>query len=210
MDSNKEFVSLNNFNNDEVINQMKQYALEFDVPIILDEGLAMLLYLIKERKVKKILEIGCAIGYSAINMALVNTDILIDTIERDEKMFEKALNNIKEIGLNERINAIFADALEIDISLLRDDYDLIFIDAAKAQYIKFFEKFTPLLKKGGVVFSDNLLFHGLVYGDRTGLSKNLLSLVKKVEGYNNWLKCNNDYDTTFLPLGDGVAVSVKK
>ena len=189
---------------------MKQYALEFDVPIILDEGLAMLLYLIKERKVKRILEIGCAIGYSAINMALVNTDILIDTIERDEKMYEKALNNIKEIGLNERINAIFADALEIDVSLLRDDYDLIFIDAAKAQYIKFFEKFTPLLKKGGVVFSDNLLFHGLVYGDRTGLSKNLLSLVKKVEGYNNWLKCNNDYDTTFLPLGDGVAVSVKK
>ena len=87
---------------------------------------------------------------------------------------------------------------------------MIFIDAAKAQYIKFFVKFTKLLKKGGIVFTDNLLFHGLVYGDKKDLSKNLRSLVTKIESYNDYLKNNQDFDSYFFKIGDGISVSVKK
>lgn len=207
---NMTFIKYNNFPDNEVLTNMRNYAIENDVPIIQDEGLAMLLYLVKQKSVKKVLEIGTAIGFSAINMALVNNEVLIDTIERDQNMYQEAISNISKLNLESRIRVFFEDALLISDASLEKDYDLIFIDAAKAQYIKFFEKFGSLLKRGGIIFSDNLLFHGLVYSDKEGLSKNLTSLVKKIESYNEYLKNNSDYDTLFLDIGDGVSVSVKK
>ena len=207
---NMTFIKFNNFPDNEVLTNMRSYAIENDVPIIQDEGLAMLLYLVKQKGVKKVLEIGTAIGFSAINMALVNNEVLIDTIERDQNMYQEAISNISKLKMENRIRVLFEDALLISDASLEKDYDLIFIDAAKAQYIKFFEKFGSLLKRGGIIFSDNLLFHGLVYSDKEGLSKNLTSLVKKIESYNEYLKNNSDYDTLFLDIGDGVSVSVKK
>ena len=125
-------------------------------------------------------------------------------------MYDEALVNIKNLGLQDRINVIYADALELDINELKSDYDLIFIDAAKSQYIKFFEKYEKKLKKGGIVFRDNLLFHGL-RENRTGKeSRNLSQMLKKIEAFNEWLAKNEAYDTTFLRLGDGIAISIKK
>ena len=204
------FEELNNTIKNEYLKQMEDYAIKNGVPIIQKEGLDCLLMMVKLKDVKRVLEIGTAIGYSASCMALISDNIYVDTIERDKKMYDEALVNIKNLGLQDRINVIYADALELDINELKSDYDLIFIDAAKSQYIKFFEKYEKKLKKGGIVFSDNLLFHGLIE-NRTGKeSRNLSQMLKKIEAFNEWLAKNEAYDTTFLRLGDGIAISIKK
>ena len=112
-------------------------------------------------------------------------------------------------NLCDKINVYLADALEIDINLL-GKYDLIFIDAAKAQYINFFNKFKVLLNDNGVILTDNLLFHGLVLEKDTIESRNLRQLVKKIDNYNYWLMEQNDFDTTIYNIGDGIALSIKK
>lgn len=207
---NSYFSKFNKFPNNKLIKDMRSYAEKEKVPIIQDEGLTFLLFLIKTKKVRNILEIGTAIGYSAINMAMQSLDINIDTIERNEEMYNQALKNIKKAKMTERINVHFKDALEVDINEFNRKYDLIFIDAAKAQYIKFFTLYEPLLSDDGVIFTDNLLFHGLVNNSERIESKNLRNLVTKIENYNEWLANNEKYDTSFFSIGDGIAVSVKK
>lgn len=207
---NSYFLNFNNFPNTKLIKDMRVYASKEKVPIIQDEGLAFLLFLIKVKKVKRILEIGTAIGFSAINMAMMNEDIEIDTIERNEEMYNEAVKNVKKAKMTERIHLHFGDALDIDTTDFIKEYDLIFIDAAKAQYIKFFTRYEKYLASDGLIFTDNLLFHGLVNHTEKIESKNLRSLVLKIENYNEWLANNKDYETSFFSLGDGIAVSVKK
>ena len=207
---NSYFSKFNKFPNNKLIRDMRSYAEKEKVPIIQDEGLTFLLFLIKTKKVRNILEIGTAIGYSAINMAMQSLDINIDTIERNEEMYNQAIRNIKKAKMTERINVHFKDALEVNINEFNRKYDLIFIDAAKAQYIKFFTLYEPLLSDDGVIFTDNLLFHGLVNNSERIESKNLRNLVTKIENYNEWLANNEKYDTSFFSIGDGIAVSVKK
>ena len=137
-------------------------------------------------------------------------DIHVTTIERDEKMYQEAMKNIKNLGFENRIDVIFKDALDVDENSLDKDYDLVFIDAAKSQYIKFFEKFSSNLKQGGIIFSDNLLFHGLIEEESGKESKNLKQMLKKIRNFNDYLSNNQDYETYFLRIGDGVAVSIKK
>lgn len=196
-----------------LIKDIYEYGINNNVPIIKDEGLDKLLEVISEIKPHRILEIGTAIGYSSIMMAL-NSDSFIDTIERNKKMYEIAISNISKYNLSSRINVYWADALNIDINLLNKEYDMIFIDGAKAQYRKFFLKFAPLLKKGGIIFTDNLSFHGLVqkYRDNTltDVSKDLRALVRKINDYNIWLKDYKEFDTTFFDIGDGIAISIKR
>lgn len=204
------FDKLNNTINNGYLQKMEEYASINNVPIIQKEGLECLLLTAKLKNVKKVLEIGTAIGYSGSCLALISNDVYVDTIERDKKMYDEAIKNISALSLDKRINVILADALDFDEGSLEDDYDLIFIDAAKSQYIKFFEKYEKKLKKGGVIFSDNLLFHGLIE-KRTGEeSRNLNQMLKKIEAFNEWLAKNEAYDTTFLKLGDGIAISIKK
>ena len=191
----------------------KKEALEGNVPIIQDEALKLILFLVKTKKITKVLELGTAVGYSAISVASA-TGALVDSIEINEKMYEQAKQNVINTGLEDKIKLFNADALEMDINLLSDKYGLIFIDAAKAQYQKFFEKYTPLLEKDGVVIIDNLLFHGFVpefveTHDVSG-SRNLRGLARKIDRFNRWLISNEDYDTTFLDIGDGMALSIKK
>jgi len=206
----KYFDELNLLFNNEKLNELREYGINNNVPIIKNDGLALLLSIIRLKNVKRVLEIGTAIGYSSISMALENEDIYIDTIERNEKMYQQAVKNVKDFELEKRINVIFSDALEVDEKSLAY-YDLIFIDAAKAQYIKFFEKFTPNLLPGGVVFTDNLLFHGLEEVPREEIeSKNVRALVRKIDRYNNYLKDIEGFKTTFIEVGDGVALSVRK
>ena len=196
-----------------LIKDIYEYGINNNVPIIKDEGLDKLLEVISVYKPKRILEIGTAIGYSSIMMA-INSDSFIDTIERNKKMYEIAISNISKYNLSSRINVYLGDALNIDINLLNNDYDMIFIDGAKAQYRRFFLKFAPLLKKGGIIFTDNLSFHGLVqkYRDNTltDVSKDLRALVRKINDYNIWLKDYKEFDTTFFDIGDGIAISIKR
>lgn len=189
------------------LEKLEDYAKKNKIPIMQKDGIEFLTNYIKKNNIKRILEIGSAIGYSAIKMALVDIDINVTTIERDAERYNIAIKNIEEFNLSNRINIILSDALEIE---LKDKYDLIFIDAAKSQYIKFFEKFDKNLNTGGVIVTDNLSFHGLVEDDSKIISRNTKQLVKKIKNYIEYLKSNESYITTFYKLGDGISISIKK
>lgn len=198
---------LRNLNQPVIYQDLVEYAACFHVPIIKEESLWLLKGLIKLIKPKRILEIGTAIGYSALEMASLCQDIKIDTIERDPKMQALALKNIEKYDAFKQINLIEEDALTLDLRRLANRYDLIFIDAAKAQYQKFFVKFSSLTNTGAIIVTDNIIFHNLVTGDHLDISKNTRSLVNKIDTYNNWLASLEDFSTTFLPIGDGLAIS---
>ena len=186
--------------------EIEEYAKKYNIPIMQKDGINFLTDFIKKNNIKSILEIGTAIGYSAIKMALVADDIHITSIERDVSRYKEAVKNISKYNLEDRITLICDDAFNVSLT---DSFDLIFIDAAKAQNIKFFNKFTPNLNDKKYVITDNLNFHGLV-NSRQEMSKNLRQLVKKINNYIDFLKENKDYDTTFYDVGDGISVSIKR
>ena len=190
--------------------KLKEYAKENNVPIIQDEGLTFLLNAIKLKNPKVILEVGCAIGYSSIMMAK-SSMATIYTIERDPKMYEEAKKNDKEAGLENRIHIIFADAL-LAFDFVKDiKIDMLFIDAAKAQYTKFFEIYTKNLSDNGIVVCDNMLFHGMVLNeDLSSMSRSVRGLVRKLNSFHEFLLNNDSYDTTIYNLGDGMSISIKK
>ncbi len=186
---------------------IENYAKENNIPIMQKDGIEFLTNYIKEHNVKKILEIGCAIGYSAIRMCLVHDDISVVTVERDESRYKEAIKNIKKFNLEKRINVIFDDAFNVDLS---DKFDLIFIDAAKSQYIKFFEKFKNNLLNNGVIVSDNLDFHGLVHKDLNQIeSRNVRGIVRKLNNYIEFLNTNKEFKTDFYSIGDGIGISYR-
>lgn len=190
------------------IESIKAYALENQVPIIKDAGLAFLLEQIKQFNVSSILEIGTAIGYSAIMMAQTGSNVV--TIERDPKMYEEAQKNINSLNLTDKIKVIHADALMAFDQVKDNQFDLLFIDAAKAQYQKFFDIYTPLVKKGGIVVCDNLEFHGLVANpDLSNCSRSLRALVRKLRNFRESLANNEAFQTKFYSIGDGMSVSIK-
>lgn len=192
----------------EKILEMEQYAKDHNVPIIEKDSIAFIMKFIKANEIKDILELGSAIGYSAILMASVKDDIKLTTIERDEARYMECLKNVKKCGMENKINVVCQDALEVNLSGVA--YDLIFIDAAKGQYTKFFEKYKYFLKPGGVIITDNLKFHGHV-GNRNNIaSRNLKQLVGKIENYIDFLKNNEEFETKFYDVGDGLSVSIRK
>ena len=144
----------------ELILEMEEYASLKNIPIIEKDSIAFIMKYIKKNNIKNILEIGSAIGYSTILMASVGQDVTVTTIERDESRYMECLKNVKKCGFEKKINVVFQDALEVNLTGVK--YDMIFIDAAKGQYTKFFEKFQYFLKDGGVIITDNLKFHGHV------------------------------------------------
>ena len=184
------------------IYNLKKYAQQNNVPIIQDEGLEFLLQQIKENSIKTVLEIGSAIGYSAINMALENIKVI--TIERDYFMYEKTLANIKEAEVEQLVFPIYGDALTVDVS---GKFDLIFIDAAKAQYIKFFEKYKNNLSENGIIVCDNLDFH---YLDPSKVSRSTRQLLKKIEKFKEFLQNNKEFETVIHHVGDGMSVSKRR
>ncbi len=188
------------------IDDIKLYAAKNSIPIMRDGGIEFICSYIKEHNIKRILEIGTAIGFSAIEFAKVAPDVTVTTIELDIDRHIKALQNIHDNGLDDRIKAINADALMIDLD---DTFDLIFIDAAKGQYINFFEKYKKNLAPEGVFISDNLSFHGMV--DDLTLTHNYstIKLVKKIRKYIEFLRNNKEFSTKFFDFGDGISVSKK-
>ena len=187
---------------------MERYAEANNVPIIEKDSIEFIRKYIKLNNVKSVLELGTAIGYSAIMMAMVDKSVEVTTIERDEKRYREAVKNVNECGLDTQINIVFNDAL--DVNLAGHKYDLIFIDAAKGQYIKFFEKFENYLNPGGIIITDNIKFHGYVGKSKEIDSKNLKSLVEKLENYVDFLENNGEFDTEFYDIGDGLSISKRK
>ena len=192
----------------EEIRLIKEYAKEYNIPIMLDDGIDFLTTFIIKNQVKNVLEIGTAIGYSAIMMALSNPDVKVTSIERDEARYLEAIKNVKKLGLEDKITLIFKDALEVR---LEEKFDLIFIDAAKSQSINFFNRFSKNLDDNGYIITDNMNFHGYVNKNPLEIkSRNLRQLVRKINEYKVFLDENTNYSTKFYELGDGISVSSKK
>ena len=190
------------------IKEIKDYATLNNVPIMQDAGIDFLTTFILKKQIKNVLEIGTAIGYSAIMMAKTKEDIHITTIERDETRYMEALKNIKKFNLEDRITLIFNDALNVKIE---GDFDLIFIDAAKGKNKDFFEHFESNLSMNGYVITDNMLFHGYVEMDEAEIpSKNIQGIVRKIKDYTYFLENHMLYKTTIYKIGDGIAVTERR
>lgn len=188
----------------EQTSELKNFAMKNEVPIMQDEGSDFICSYIKENNVKNILEIGSAIGYSSMKFARLSPDIHVTTIEIDEERYRTAVKNFEENKLTDQITIFHGDALTYPIE---GKFDLIFIDAAKAQYIKFFERFKENLSEHGVIFSDNLSFHGMVEDLSLTHNYSTIKLVKKIRKYIEFLKNNTEFKTDFFKFGDGISIS---
>ncbi|MDY0211011.1 MAG: methyltransferase domain-containing protein [Acholeplasma sp.] len=189
--------------NQKKLDDLKLKALENHIPILSDDGLLFLIKTILDQKAKTVLEVGTAVGYSAIAIALL-TGCKVVSIERDEIRYQEALLNIKSFDLSNQITVILEDALNLE---LETKFDCVFIDAAKAQYEKFFTKYQKNLSENGFIIADNLNFHHL---DITKVSRSTRNLIKRLNAFKVFLKNNEAFDTTFTDIGDGMSVSVRK
>ena len=186
------------------LKQIKEEAIKEGVPVIRDEGLAFLLNYIREHNCRRILELGTAVAYSAISMAETDSLIHVDTIEKDPAMYEEAMRNIAQAGLQERITVFFMPIEEFHTDEM---YDLIFVDAAKAQYGKYLEQFYRNLKEDGAMIFDNMVFHGLIYEADNIRSRSLRSLVKKIIKFRELVHNDERFDIMmFDNIGDGITV----
>ena len=189
------------------INQIRQNAIDNNIPIQRDEAGDYICNYIRTHNVKRILEIGTAVAYSSIKFASLADDIFVKTIECDIFRYEQAFQNIHDSGLEERISVFLGDALKFDFD---DTFDLIFIDAAKSQYINYFEKFKHNLAPDGTIICDNLDFHGMVQDLSLTHNYSTKKLIRKLRRFIDFIKYNNEFDTEFLELGDGICVSTRK
>lgn len=189
---------------EEKLSKIEEYAKEKRVPIMMKDGIEFLCNYIKEHEIKRILEIGSAIGYSAIKMALIDKDIKIVTIERDKDRYNEATSNIADFGLSDQIEVINGDAMDVSVDGM---YDLIFIDAAKGHNIDFFEKYQDNLDMNGVIITDNLSFHGLVEDEGLIETKNQRGIVRKIKMFIDYLDNNKEFITEYVAVGDRISIS---
>lgn len=190
--------------------ELEAYAKENEVPIMEPDSLYCLLQILDIQKPKRILELGTAIGYSALKMADKLPDAEIITVERDEERYEQAIHNIQRYGASDRVKVLLTDAIEgAEEILAHGPFDAIFIDAAKAQYEKFFHIYTVSLAENGVIYSDNVLFKGLAL-DMTPEKQRKLRVARKMRHFNDFLVTHPDFETTTIPLGDGLSISKRK
>ncbi|WP_217586791.1 O-methyltransferase [Lentibacillus saliphilus] len=193
------------------VQDLQEQAKRDHIPIMEEDGLKFLLQLIQIHQPKRILEIGTAIGYSALRMADAYEHASIVTIEKDVKRHQQAVGNFQMIvDKGCRINAILGDARDILPQLKSEmPFDLIFIDAAKGQYEAYFNEASALLSDTGIIISDNVLFKGYVYDD-TQMPVHFRALVKKIRHFNEWVMNHPDFDSTIVPIGDGLVMSRRK
>lgn len=192
---------------DSLILEMEDFAHENNVPIVTKEVVEYLKFIVKTHKVKNILEVGTAIGYSGILMAkeIVGQDGKLYTIEIDEERYNQAQENIKKSGLN-NIISIKGDAVE-EIKKIEENFDFVFIDASKGHYMDFFEDSIKLLNKNGIIFIDNIMFRGYLYKE---YPKRFKTIVKRLDSFIDSLYNREDGDFVLLPFGDGVGLFYKK
>ena len=194
----------------EELEKIKEKALEEHIPIIMDDTLEVIEDYFKKNKPKKILEIGTAVGYSAICFTeFLSEDGIIDTIEREHTRVEEAKENIKKMGLEDKIHILEGDAVEI-LPTLEGKYDAIFIDAAKGKYPFFLKESLRMLSDNGVIFADNILYKGYVLSDYNKHKQR--TAVRNLREYIKETTENENLDTKILEVGDGLAITkfVKK
>ncbi len=191
-----------------ILKELEAYAEEHHTPIVTKDVAGLLKVLIKTTQAKRILEVGTAIGYSAILMGLsAGYGFHITTIERNEENVEQALQNIKKAGMEDHIRVIQGDASEA-LELAEGPFDLVFVDAAKGQYMDFFQKSVGKLRVGGLFICDNVLFRGMV-AERSLLIRRKITIVKRLKKFLHYISNHESLQTTILPMGDGVSISLK-
>ena len=193
-----------NINNQE-LNKIKQKAIEEKIPIIMDDTLEIIEKYLKDLKPKRILEIGTAVGYSAICFSkFLLENAKIDTIERDEKRVLEAKENIKKLSLEDTINIYEGDAVEI-LPTLNKKYDMVFIDAAKGKYPFFLKEALRMIDSKGIIFADNILYKGYVMSDYNKHKQR--TAVRNLREYISEVTKNPKLKTTILEVGDGLAIT---
>ncbi|TDM04415.1 O-methyltransferase [Macrococcus carouselicus] len=205
---NRDYITqLNTFSK---LDELRKYAVEHQVPIMDKVALELVKQLIRIHRAESILEIGTAIAYSGMHFASISDSMHVTTIERSPEMYEQAVQNIEAFGYDKQLRLIFEDAAEAFAQVNDREYDILFIDAAKAQSKKFFELYSPLVRKGGLIITDNILYHDFVGNIEIVRNRNVKQMVRKIEKYNDWLKEQPGYTTNFIDLGDGMSISVKE
>lgn len=193
---------------DGILKDMETYARQNNVPIITPDIGALLTLLIKSTKAKSILEVGTAIGYSSILMAeAAGEGCQILTIEKNPQLADIAQLNIKKAGFKDNIKVLQGEAAEI-LEKVEGTYDIIFIDAAKGHYFDFFNKSIDKLKIGGLFICDNVLFRGMV-AERSLLIRRKITIVKRLKKFLEYISHNKSLQTSIIPIGDGVSISLK-
>lgn len=195
-------------NEDDFLEKLEEFAKENSVPIIHKEVGRFLEVLINIKKPKKILELGTAIGYSAIlmeNASLGKSSIT--TIERDKDMVSLASENIKKSGYEGKINIIEGDCLEL-LSKIDEKFDLIFMDAGKGHYNHFFPECLRLLKDDGIIIGDNVLFRGMVANDSL-VKRRKITIVKRMREFLDMVS-EDEFLTSIIPMGDGIALITRR
>ena len=204
-------VFINSFDpgNTPFLNELEQYALETNVPIIRPQMQSLLKLLLAMKKPKRILDVGTAIGFSALLMSEYGpADAEITTIEKYEKRIPLARENFKKAGKEKRITLLEGDATEI-LKELTGPYDFIFMDASKGQYIHFLPDILKLMPEGGLLISDNVLQDGDALESRYAVTRRNRTIHTRMREYLYELKHCSELQTDILPVGDGVTVSVK-
>ncbi len=192
---------------DPLIMEMEVYAKEHNVPILSWQAADFMEQLVQLISPKRVLEIGTAIAYSTIRIARnLKKKSVIHTIEKSEDNVEKAKENIQKSGLEEKINILTGDALSI-MPQLKKKYDFIFLDADKEDYKRLFDYSLVLLKKGGTIFIDNLLWHGYAASKR--VPPNYKISTKHIRDFNHVFTSQENLKTTILPIGDGLGIGIK-
>ncbi|MBR6737886.1 MAG: O-methyltransferase [Clostridia bacterium] len=190
------------------LQRLRKYYKDLGIPTILDESLSELLLMLKIKNAKNILELGTSTGCSGTAMLLAQKDAHLTTIEKFDKVQIEALKNFELFGVSDRVTSLLGDSYETALTLT-GEYDFIFLDCNKASYSRLLPVLKNLLKKGGVLFTDNVLFRGYVSGEATP-PKIYNALTRKIRDYDELLASDKDLITCFFDVGDGIAVSYKK
>lgn len=199
--------------NTELLEELERYALANRVPIIKRPVQSLLKFVLSAKHPERILEVGTAIGFSAILMAEYGREVSqIVTIENYEKRIPIALDNFKRAGMADRITLIAEDAAEALESLCKSDerFDMIFVDAAKAQYINYLPFVKAMLNDGGLLISDNVLQDGDIIQSRFAVTRRDRTIHSRMREYLRVISDDPELVTTILPIGDGVTMSVKR
>lgn len=178
---------------------IEEYAEKENVPIMKKDSIDYLLEFIRKNNIKDVLEIGSAIGYSALKISTTGANVT--TIERDEERYKIAVENINKSNYKNQINIILSDALDVNIP---KKYDLIFIDAAKGKNKEFIDKFKKNLKTNGFIIIDNMDFHGLVGKSSEIKKRRLRSLIRKIESFIEYMEDQTEFKVSKINVGDGL------
>ena len=200
--------SLVKLNIDARLAALRERALKTGIPVADDETLQFLLVTLAAAKPLRILEIGTAVGLSGVAMLLALPNARLTTVELDEERYLQAKKNFADFNVENRVNAYLGDAGEI-LSMMNGQFDFVFLDGPKAQYEKYLFDLKRLMKKGAILFSDDVLLFGWVSGEEETPQKRR-SIVEKIRAYLDVLTADKDFITSVLNVGDGVALSVYK